>query len=266
MTASRNKIRGLAGTVIFHALLILAILLMALKTPLPLPEEEGVEVNLGYMDEGTGEIQPDEMLAADMPQPSIQQSEPQEEEQVLTQETEETPVVEQKKDEAMQKAEDNPAIKPEKEQEPEPQPVVNPNALYKGPAKQTAGTTGEGITGKPGDQGKPNGTKDATGYDGSGGTGDAGDGISYSLSGRKAILLPKPDYGSEEQGRVVVTIWVGRSGSVIRAEPGAKGTTVADLTLRNQAKEAALKARFTPSPDAPDQQTGTITYVFIKMN
>jgi TonB family protein len=235
---------------------------------LPLPEEEGVEVNLGYSDEGTGAIQPDELLAAEMPEVAPQQPDPAEEEQVLTQDTEQEQIVMPKKEDVKEKT--NTETKPEEQQEnkePVPeQPVVNPNALYKGPSKQSSGNTGEGVTGNEGDQGKPYGTKEAIGYDGMGGPGDAGEGISYSLSGRKALQLPKPDYNSDEQGRVVVTIWVNRNGKVIRAEPGAKGTTVADLNLRNQAKEAALKATFTPSPDAPEQQTGTITYVFIKVN
>ncbi|MCF8228523.1 MAG: energy transducer TonB, partial [Bacteroidales bacterium] len=66
-------------------------------------------------------------------------------------------------------------------------------------------------------------------------------------------------------GKVVVTIWVDRMGRVTKAIAGAKGTTVSDLQLRKLAKDAALRAKFNPDPEAPEIQKGTITYNFIKL-
>lgn len=266
MNGTKDRIRGLAGTIIFHILLLLAVLIMALKTPLPLPGEEGVEVDLGYDDEGTGLVQPEEQPAAEPEQAISQPPEPQPEEEFATQDIEEVPVVKPKTvtpEEQIRPIEPEDQKQEEDKQPEEPQPVVDPRALYKGPSGTSANSGSQGITGSAGDQGKPDGNVNANNYEGAGGMGD---GISYSLSGRQAKHLPKPVYVSEEQGRIVVTIWVNRSGDVIRAEPGAKGTTIADLTLRNQTRDAALRAKFSPSPDAPELQTGTITYVFIRMN
>jgi outer membrane biosynthesis protein TonB len=206
-------------------------------------------------------------MPASEPEPVKPVPPPEQEEQIITQDSEETPVIEDVKDIEPQEEVIEPPVEEqeepiEEEPEPEPEPVVNPNALYKGKSESTQ-TSNEGITGDPGDQGKPTGTKDTRIYDGPGGVGD---GISFSLAGRQAKQLPKPEYRSEEQGKIIVTIWVDRFGNVTRAEPGARGTNISDLNLREMAKKAALKAKFSPDPDAPEVQKGTITYNFIKMN
>jgi len=55
---------------------------------------------------------------------------------------------------------------------------------------------------------------------------------------------------------------VDQYGNVTEAIPGAEGTTVTDKNLWNAARNAALKAHFNPSADAPPVQMGTITYIF----
>lgn len=74
--------------------------------------------------------------------------------------------------------------------------------------------------------------------------------------------LPKPEYKVNKSGVVVVRIMVNREGEVTNAIPGVKGTTVTDAQLWKAAKEAAMKARFSPSEKAEFTQVGTITYVF----
>lgn len=254
----RDKIKGLAGTIIFHALLLLGLLLMALKTPLPLPEEAGVEVNLGNSDEGMGDIQPMELAAgAQAPAPS---SASDIKEDLVTENAEETPAIEPvKKDKPVkvEKPETKPTTKPQPKAEP--QPVVNPNAMYPGKKGSTSGGGNQGITGKPGDQGKPNGTPGSDNYDGSGGSGG---GVSFDLAGRSSRQIPRPSANFSERGIVVVTIFVNRAGAVTRVIPGAKGSTTSDSKLLQLAKDAALKARFSPKEDAAEEQKGTITYIF----
>jgi TonB family protein len=254
----RDNIKGLVGTFVFHALLLLGLLLMALKTPLPLPEEAGVEVNLGNSDEGMGEIQPEELAsgAPAVPPPSASAAK----EEVVTEDSDEAPAIEPvKKDKPV------PADKPEPKQsnkptpKPEPQPVVNPDAIYKGKQGKTNGGGNEGITGKPGDQGKPNGTPDSDIYDGSGGSGG---GVSFDLAGRSSRQIPRPSNKFRDRGTVVVTIFVNRAGLVTRVISGAKGTTTSNLELRQLAETAARQARFSPKDDAPEEQKGTITYIF----
>jgi len=62
MAIDSDKRKGIIGTIMFHLMLLIALFFLALRTPLPLPGEEGVEVDLGYSNTGRGEIQPDEML------------------------------------------------------------------------------------------------------------------------------------------------------------------------------------------------------------
>ena len=83
------------------------------------------------------------------------------------------------------------------------------------------------------------------------------------LKGRSVVgTLPKPVYGVQAGGIVVVDILVDRQGNVRSAVPGGTGTTVSDKTLWEAARKAALDAQFNVKPDAPVQQAGTITYIF----
>lgn len=83
------------------------------------------------------------------------------------------------------------------------------------------------------------------------------------LTGRKVVgSLPRPAYGTQAAGKVVVEIWVDNYGNVQKATAGAEGTTVTDKTLWQAARKAALGAHFNMSADAPPLQKGTITYIF----
>ncbi|MDA3927649.1 MAG: hypothetical protein PF541_01730 [Prolixibacteraceae bacterium] len=117
---------------------------------------------------------------------------------------------------------------------------------------------GQGATYESGNQGTATGSAGANKY-GLGG----GEGISYNMSGRSAESLPKPTYPGQEEGTVVVQVTVDKYGKVTKAEPGVKGTTTSDMSLRNAAKNAALTARFNEDSNAPAFQTGTITYRFV---
>lgn len=83
------------------------------------------------------------------------------------------------------------------------------------------------------------------------------------LKGRKVVgSLPKPTYTVQESGIVVVSIWVDQYGTVQKAQAGATGTTASSSKLLQAAREAAMKAHFNTSADAPALQEGTITYIF----
>ena len=283
MSEQNNRFKGIVGTIGFHLLALLAILYFALSTPLPLPGEEGVEVNLGSSDQGMGQVQEMSPPPVEQPTPPPPQQEPEPEpepeEEMITQDVEETPAIEEEVEE--KKEEEKPEeevikpdpepepeevieeVEPEPEPEPEP-PKVNERALYKGKSNTDGEGSNQGVTGQPGDQGQPDGTPDAKNYEGSGGLGD--EGVGYDLGGRGAKHLPKPAYDSQEQGKVVVEIKVDRNGKVVSAIAGAKGTTISDLRLRRLAEEAALRSVFASDPNAPERQRGTITYNFIRLN
>jgi TonB family protein len=254
---------ALVGTVVFHGLLVVMLLIMALRTPLPLPGEEGVEVSLGYDPTGSGLEQPKKLQPISRVQPVV--SPPPKPREIVTQNTEEAPAIEEvskPKEQPKEKPKEQPLEQPVEEVKP-PEPKVNPKALYT-PQKTDAtesGTQGDGT--KAADQGKETGSPDSRKAEGNA---QAGDGISFDLEGRGSIHLPKPAYNSPEQGRVVVRIWVNKQGKVTRVQTGIKGTTIADLKLQQLAADAAQKAVFTPNPNAADLQTGTITYNFLRRN
>lgn len=256
----KSKITAILGTILFHILLVVALLFMAFRTPLPLPGEEGVEVNLGYSDDGMGDIQPEE--AALLQNTSPPQPAPAGKEESVTENNDETPAIEKINKKTVKEA-PKPIVNTKPKPEVPAEPSVNKNALYKGKSTQNTSGGSQGITGKPGDQGNPNGTPGSTNYQGNGGKGN---GISYDLGGRGAMALPKPVYNSPEQGFIVVSIKVDRQGNVTYASAGAKGTTISEIGLRRQAEIAASKTKFAPNPDAPEEQRGTITYKFVKQN
>ena len=56
MSASEKKSKrnGIIGTVLFHALLLVAFLFLGLTYQDPPPPEEGISINFGFIDEGFG--------------------------------------------------------------------------------------------------------------------------------------------------------------------------------------------------------------------
>ncbi len=282
MSEKNNRSKGIVGTIGVHLLALLAILYFALSTPLPLPGEEGVEVNLGSSDQGMGHVQELSPPPVEQPPPQLpppqSDPEPEPEEDLITQDIEDTPAIEEedveekdeeKQDEEVITPEENPVPEEVVEdvvEEPEPQPEppkVNQRALYKGNTDTNGDGSNQGITGQPGDQGKPDGTPDATSYEGSG-KGDHG--IGYDLGGRGALTLVRPTYTSEEVGTVRIKVYVDRTGQVKRAEFEMQGSNNSNQGLVDEAIKAALQSKFKGDPNAPSTQIGYITYNFIRLN
>ena len=249
----RNTI-SVALTVVIFGLLWIFLLLFSLKRPYPPPPEFGVEVNLGSSIDGMGNIQPD--IPANVSQfvpPSSSANE-----HLATQVDSDIALPTQR-----EPREPRPTHTPTQEQQTQPvqEPQINQAALFP-PRTPTQGGN-EGTTGRPGDQGQPDGTREGTAMSGGGG---GGGGISFNLAGRQANNLATPEYNSPDQGTVVVRIWVNSDGVVIRAEAGQRGTTVNDRTLWREAERAAINSRFMADRNAPEPQVGTITYRFIRLN
>jgi len=298
MKIDKDKRRGIIGTVIIHALLLIFLLVVALRTPLPLPGEEGVEVNLGYNEQGKGDVQSDTPPPANEPEPvkpKVVQppAEPKPVvEDIITQDIEEAPIIDEEITEPEPEKEPEEEIvdnkKPESipdkviEEKPiddivdstafqeeiveeipieEPKPTVNKKALYTGSSSDTQGTN-QGITDGTGDQGKPHGYKESDDYSGQGGLGN---GIAFNLGGRGSLFLEQPTAKFKEQGTVIVSIWVDKEGKVKKAQVSAKGTNILDPNLRKIAVDAAYNSTFVKDNNAAELQRGTITYNFILM-
>lgn len=252
MFEDKNRLYGIIGTVSFHVILLLVFIFFGFTTPLPLPEEQGVEVNLGNSEQGMGDIQP-EQLSENIAAPSPNQTSDNQE-NVATQSTEEALKINKKN-----KGKTTTETKPTEEKQLN---KINPLALFQSKNKGKNGGS-EGNTGKPGDQGNPLGNPNASNHVGNPGSGG---GPSFSLKGRSSKSLPKPEYTSNEQGTVVVKIWVNTNGEVTRVEAGQRGTTTSDRGLWKLAENAAMRSKFSPDANAPEDQTGTITYKFIRLN
>lgn len=79
------------------------------------------------------------------------------------------------------------------------------------------------------------------------------------LGNRQVMSLPKPARGP--LGTVKIRIKVNRDGVVTSASyQGGSGAAAADAATRQSCVDAARRARFSPDPQAPASQNGTLTY------
>lgn len=283
------------GTTITMGVLLVVMLLFGFTTPLPLPEDEGIAVNLGFSDQGMGDDQPLTPIGQDnTPEPA--ESEPVSEAQPEPAVVEPNPVTtpdpvvtsedlesvrlkkeeDKKKREELKKIEDakkaEEAIKAEnarkaeqarKEQEAKDKAAKEIQDRIRNARNQSGGSSqgGQGETGNPGDQGNPNGNPNSTNQ--GPGNASSGNGNSeFDLSGRSFRQRPIVIDNSQVQGKIVVNIQVDREGNVLIANVTLQGTTITNADLRNKCEAAALKAKFTPNPSAPEIQRGTITFRF----
>ena len=254
---NKNKIFGIIATIVFHAVAVVLLLTLCFRTPLPLPGEAGVEVNLGMyaaaMNQQTSE-------PASIPEEKVEkQEEKAEETEDILSEDEEIPYIEEKKEEVEEETEEPEKIEEVIEEEVvEEIPVVNQRAIFQVP-KNNTNVTSEGKDEGSGEQGSANGLKDINRYEGNGGSGV---GPAYDLGGRGAKSISSPNKDFNEEGKIVVDIWVDKEGRVQRAEIG-RGTTIINETMRRSALTAASNSIFNKDDKATDLQRGTITYTFI---
>ena len=250
---TKNRRKAIIGTVLFHIALLLCFIFMGLTYQIPPPPEEGITINFGYQDFGSGSEQAEQIVEEQEITPQEIVNNNPVVEDISTQDIEETPTTKLKEQPEKPK-------EVKKIQEKKPEPAVNTKALY--PGKKQNNSNSQGISEGQGDQGSQDGDPNSNAYTG-GGTGT--NGIAYQLGGRTIAEIKKPNYDSQQQGKVVVTIRVDRNGKVISATPGAKGSTTTNAYLYSKAKEAALKTTFEANTTAPEIQVGTIIYNF-KLN
>lgn len=277
-TEAGIRSRSIVISVLIHGLLFLILLFTVMSTPIPpFPETGGgggVIVNIGYVDEASGDIQPMSENTTEDPSLTNVVTMPSPEEQFATQDIEESPIVKEKPDPTKTNIKKQqvattktPPVKTE------PVRVADSKALYKGSKN---GSTSQGTGQGAGDQGDPAGDPNSKYYgkgngtgggegggDGKGTGGGKGDGFSFDLAGRRVTRKPQVNDRSQETGRVVVDITVDKNGHVTSAIPGGRRSTTTSSYLYRLAKEAALKAEFSPSPDGADIQKGTMTFDFV---
>jgi protein TonB len=264
----KNKWIGYGVTTTIHVLLLILLWFSALHTPDPPLKYGGMELSmaLGEPDMGGPNDVPAETPA---PVEPIPENQPDQQEQVVTQDAEDIPVTAKNTETPKKTDVKKPVDKPIEKPVDKPR-VADQRSLFKKNTNTTAeGGRGSGeIAGNEGrEDGDPNGSPDGNGHgDGLGGSGGGtgnGEGMGgFYLAGRTLAAKPTVTDNSKETGRVVVAITVDRTGKVIKAVPGAKGTTNLSPVLLEKAKQGALQAKFSPKPDGQPEQFGTITFEF----
>jgi len=247
----RNKRESAMIVTVIGILLLFLLIFAGLPYPdPPIDDAMTMQISFGRDNQGDGDTQPDE----------VSESEP---EEVPEEVAESKPVpVESVEDVVTQNTEETISMPVENTTDSETETVVeepvqevDPQALYPGNTSNSSSDDSQGDTGGPGDQGSPDGG-DNNNFKGS------PDGTGFKLSGRGILHRPSITNTTQETGKVVVNIWVDRNGKVIRATPGAKGSTTTNSHLRKLAKTAALQYKFTSNTKAKEEQQGTVVIVF----
>lgn len=277
----QKNIKAGGYTALTLALLLLFFFLISWR--IPVPEEpllnEGIEVNLGNSDFGSGDIPPT------MPgEPAPEQAE-----QVKASPKSSPPAVQPLTSDDDNDEPDAPVLpktvakttmkpKPQtnntvpttkpSEQPPAPQ-QPKPKATM-GAYKGGNGTGGnnqdqfnnvknQGIAGGNGDQGKPNGNINSDNYTGNGGTGKSGVAISRGLTGRRITRLPSFEDDFNENAKIAVDIKVNESGNVTSAVYSSRGSTSGSASLKAIAIRKAMQLKFN---DGDDESLGTVIFNF----
>ncbi|NAS14415.1 energy transducer TonB [Poritiphilus flavus] len=290
---TRHKKKSFTLTTTLLSVLILLLFYIGL-TYLDPPEENGITVNFGSMDVGMGNQQPKEKIRSQpAPEKEVveeevveeQEAAPPEEvaqeevteapsEKLLTQESEESIRIKQqqaakrKAEEAARKAKAEAERKEREKKEAEERARKEQEAKKKklddlmGGLNKSDGTASgsEGDDNRPGDKGQEGGDPYASSYYGSPGSGSGTGG--YGLRGRSLAGKGKVQQDCNQEGRVVVRIKVDKSGKVVEALPGVKGTTNSDPCLLEPARKTAFKHRWNPDSKAPNEQIGFVVVNF----
>ena len=262
----KGKYIGLAGALLVHVVVIALLILVGFTLP-EQSEEGGVPVMMGETSDAWGVADPSLVEVETMPEEAAPEVPEEAEQEMLTQEDEETvaikPKAEEKKKE-IKKPEKTEAEKAEEARKLAAEKSERERkAAEEAARKRVAGAFGKGAqmgskgsTEGTGVQGSPTGNSSTGATAGTGGYG------TFNLGGRSIGEggLPRPVYNVQDEGKVVVTITVNPAGQVIGTSINRQTNTV-NPALRKAAEDAAKKARFN-TVSGLNNQTGTITYYF----
>lgn len=271
---------GLLGTVLIHVALVILLLWLTVKKPIP--QEGGLAVAIGMEEQAFGMDDPGKLVDVDVI-PAVEEtpSEPEipeslDEPEMITQEEEPTVVIPSKK---KPEAKPKPKPKPKPAQKPELTPEQKAaeakrkaaeeaerkrKAAAAAASKNVANAFGKGSGMNKGNSASGKGIQGSKdGNQSTGASSGIGTGASFSLDGRSLGTgsLPLPVYNVQEEGRVVVNITVNPAGTVINVDINRRLTNVSSPALRKAAIDAAKKTRFNEIEGVKNQM-GTITYVF----
>ena len=268
----KGKYAGMVGALLVHVAIIALLILVGFAMPRP-SEEDGIPVMLGEVPDALGDADPSLVKVDVMPEEVASDVQEPTEQDIITQEDEETVVLKPKTEPKKKQEVKKPEIKkPEKtaaEKAEEARKLAEAKAekerreAEEAARKRVSGAFGKGAqmgskgnTEGQGIQGSPTGNAPTGATSGTGGYG------TFNLGGRSIGEggLPRPVYNVQDEGRVVVSITVNPAGQVIATSINRQTNTV-NPALRKAAEDAAKKARFN-AVSGLNNQTGTITYYF----
>jgi membrane protein involved in colicin uptake len=257
------------------ALLLILLLFIVGPPYMDPPEEYGVAVNFGTTDFGSGTKQtqtPTPTNNEDIPEPNetktavASESISNSTEEVLTSDEEAAIAVKKVDQEALKKqVEEEAKAKADaerirKENEAKERKKKALDDLMGGIGADNGNTSGsEGDDDIIGDKGQLNGDPYAPSYFGSPGSGTGG--VGYGLNGRGTPTKTKFIPDCDEEGRVVVEIYVNQNGVVTNATAGKQGTT-GDICLYEAARKTALTHKWPADSKAPFKQIGFVIVEF----
>lgn len=218
----------------------------------------GILVNYGTTEEGSGsdfmsmeepsksekpsKTNPDKVTPTTQADKSAENSN----QKVVTQNTEDAPAVNDKK---------NTSTTSSQAEAPQKQHTVNQAALFKG-MKNTGTGQGDGTTNTPGNQGSPNGSNLSDNY-GPGGSGGNG----LNMPHWTYVNPPSVKNVHRQPGTVVIDFIVDPSGNVIQHQYNRRKTR-ASLELIQSCDDAIANTRFTPSVPTSNNTKGEYTFIF----
>lgn len=271
---SRNV--GIVATLLFHGVIVaLFFLLMAWTAPDPPLPQVGVEINLGFQTEGSGNVQSE----VDPGNEGVAEEATSQPEQAIVEEVKDK-AVEEKPSEPTVTNENNPvSVKTEKEEvktetKTEPKKEVKPTETKKQEVKQeavydpnkTADNTSSKKAGENknegndknvnGNKGQTDGTLDPNAqYSGIKG-GGGGNGTGLALDGWDWDRVPKPTFPGNERGVIVYNIEVDENGELFVIKPEKILSPEIDKICRAEIEKITFKAKGTPKA-----AKGKITFV-----
>lgn len=258
----KNKLYGIGGTLLFHAVVLILLLCFGFSRIIP-EEQGGIWVQAGNITEAQGFFKAEQLPAPVVTPPeSPVLPQPDSREEMIVQDEEETVDLNRAERREEEKRQEEIRLKEEaqkrkeaeerKRREEQAARVANLAAGAFGHQTET-GSSGSQESGE-GNEGSLSGNAAEGAPEGTGGEG------TYDLDGRTVGPegLPKPAYQVQEEGRIVINIVVNASGQVISAEIG-RGTTIDNPQLRRSAIQAARNAKFN-AIDGKNNQAGTIMY------
>jgi hypothetical protein len=265
-----KNIKALTITSVITIILFSIFFYVQYEKPIP-PEPiagEGIEVNLGNIETGEGNIPPSAIGELNESQENSETYQTSTENIVIPENTS------AEDDIPLTKSVVKPNSKPSNNSSSTP-PTPKPKAVFTGTNKKSSGgnladsyngVNNQGIAGGKGDQGKPTGNPNSDSYQGNAASGNGGLGgsngvaIRSGLDGRRITKLPSFEDDFNENAKVAVDITVNQSGAVTAATINPKGTTTTNQRIRNIAILKAKSLKLTKGDT--EEQTGTLVFNF----